>query len=60
MSKNLDFTPCERELNATLTMLADNAAQLLNKLEHGTPAFYQARLIAQEIDSMLDRLQIAD
>ena len=56
--KNLEFTPCEKELNATLTILADNATELLKKLEHGTPAFYQARLIALQIDEMLDRLQL--
>jgi hypothetical protein len=55
--KNLNFTPCERELNATLSMLADNAAALLKTLDHGTPAFYQARLVACTIDEMLDRLQ---
>ena len=57
--KNLEFTPCERELNTTLTMLSNNATELLKKLEHGTPAFYQARLIAWQIDEMLDRLQLA-
>ena len=33
---NLDFTPKESEINATLTMLADNATNLLNTLERGT------------------------
>lgn len=57
---NLDFTPKEREINATLTMLSDNATNLLNTLEHGTPMFYQARLIANTIDELLERMQFVE
>jgi hypothetical protein len=55
--KNLDFTPKERELHKTISILAENASKLLNKLEHGTPQFYQARFIACELDGLLDKLQ---
>jgi hypothetical protein len=57
MSNKLEFTACERDLNATLTLLADNAAQLLKTMDHGTPQFYQVRSMACAIDAMLDRLQ---
>ena len=57
---NLDFTPKEREINDTLSMLADNATNLLNTLEHGTPMFYQARLIACTIDELLERMQFVE
>lgn len=57
---NLEFTPKEREINATLTMLADNATNLLNTLERGTPMFYQARLIANTIDELLERMQFVE
>ena len=57
---NLDFTSKEREINDTLSMLANNATNLLNTLEHGTPQFYQARLIACTIDELLERMQYVE
>jgi hypothetical protein len=57
-SQSNEFTPKEREINDTLSMLADNATNLLNTLEHGTPMFYQVRLIANTIDELLERIQL--
>jgi hypothetical protein len=54
---DLEFTPCERDLNARLDLLLDSAVKHLNCFEERSELFYQARSMVWQIEVMLERLQ---